>query len=141
MGKSRMAKAFAATMVVALVCGCAIMGKGPSDEELIMQALTGYNAAMVAQDLDKMMAAYSEDFEGENGESKDDVRDFFSGVIDQGYLEDLEVDMKDCEIKIEGGKAAVGPVGYSGSFGSVSFEYTMKKDSDGVWRFVETSMY
>ena len=141
MGRSRMATALVATMVVALVCGCATMGKGLSDEELIEQTLTAYNAAMVAQDIDKMMAAYSEDFEGENGEGKEDIGELLGGAIDQGYLEDLEVNVEDCEIKIEGGKAAVGPVEYSAAMGSISFEYTMKKDPDGVWRIVETVMY
>ena len=83
MGRSRIAAALATTMVAALVCGCAIFGRGLSDEELIQQTLAGYNAAMVAQDIDKMMAAYSEDFEGENGESKDDVREFITGAKDR----------------------------------------------------------
>ena len=141
MGRSRLATVLAATMVVALVCGCATMGKGLSDEELIEQTLTAYNAAMVAEDIDKMMAAYSEDFEGENGEGKEDISELLGGAVDQGYLEDLEVDVEDCEIKIEGGKAAVGPVVYSSAMGSITIEYTMKKDADGVWRIIETFMY
>jgi len=141
MGRSRLATVLAATLVVALVCGCATFGKGPSDEELIEQTLTAYNAAMVAQDIDKMMAAYSDDFEGENGESKEDIGELLGGAVDQGYLEDLEVNADECEIKIEGDKAAVGPVEYSSAMGSISIEYTMKKDADGCWRILETFMY
>ena len=141
MGRSRLATALAATMVVALACGCATFGKGPSDEELIEQTLAGYNAALVAQDIDKMMAAYSDDFEGENGESKDDIREFLSGAKDQGYLEDIEANMDPCEIKIEGGKATVGPVEYSSALGSLTFEFTMKKDPDGMWRIAEMFAY
>jgi len=140
MGRSRVALVLAATMVVALVCGCATMGKGPSDEELIMETLNGYTAGLVSQDIDKLMAAYSEDFEGENGATKEDLRELLSGAIDQGYLEDVEADLEECEIKIEGGKAAVGPVGYSAAMGSITVEYTMKKDPDGVWRIVESFM-
>ena|GEM_PF-413550 len=141
MGRSRMTRVLAATLVVALVCGCATFGKGPSDEELIMQTLNGYTAGLVDQDIDKLMAAYSDDFEGEGGATKEDLREFLGGAIDQGYLEDVEADLEDCKIEIEGGKAKVGPVGYSAAMGSITAEYTMKKDPDGVWRIVESFMY
>ena len=141
MGRSRMATALVAAMVVALVCGCATMGKGPSDEELIKQTLDGYAAGLVSQDVDKMMAAYSDDFEGESGAGKEDMRQFLSGAVDQGYLDDVEANVEECEIKIEGDKATVGPVEYSSAMGSMTFEYTMKKEADGCWRIVESSMY
>ena len=141
MGKSRLATVLAATLVVALVCGCATFGKGPSDEELIMQTLDGYTAGLVAQDIDKLMAAYSDDFETEDGLGKEDLGEFLAGAIDQGYLEDVEADADDCEIKIEGDKATAGPVVYSSAMGSITVEYTMKKDADGAWRIVESFMY
>jgi hypothetical protein len=141
MGKERMATVLAAAMVVALVCGCATIGKGPSDEELITQTLDGYASGLVEQDIDKMMAAYSDDFETEDGLGKEDLREFMSGAIDQGYLDDVEADAEDCEIKIEDGKATAGPVVYSSAMGSITVEYTMKKEADGVWRIVESFMY
>jgi len=141
MYKSRIAAALVATIVVALVCGCAILGKGPTDEELITRAISDYNAALVAKDLDKMMTVYSDDFEADNGGDKDDVRALLSGAIEQGYLDDLEVNDAECEIKIEGGTATVGPVEYSSAFGSMSFESTMKKEADGMWRIVATRAY
>ena len=141
MVRSRLATVLAATLVVALVCGCATMGKGPSDEELITQTLDGYAAGLVAQDIDKLMAAYSDDFETEEGLGKEDLREFLAGAIDQGYLEDVEVDADDCEIKIDGAKATAGPVVYSSAMGSITVEYTMKKEADGVWRIVESFMY
>ena len=136
MHQSRIATALMATIFVALVCGCAILGKGPTDEELITRTVSDYNAALAAKDLDRMMEAYSEGFEGENAAGKDDIRQLLGGAIDGGYLDDLEVNDADCEIKIQGDTAAVGPVEYSSALGSMSFEFTMKKEADGVWRIV-----
>jgi ketosteroid isomerase-like protein len=128
-------------MVVALVCGCAMFGKGASDEELITRTIEGYSAALAAKDIDGVMAAYSEDFQGEGGGDKDAMRQLFEGAIDAGYLDDLEVDDADCQIKIDGETATVGPVEYSSAMGSMSFEFTMKKEADGMWRIIDISGY
>jgi len=141
MCKSRIATVLVAAMLVALVCGCTILRRGPTDEELITRTVSDYHAALAAKDLDKMMAAYSEDFEGENGAGKDEIRQLLGGAIDGGYLDDLEVNDADCEIKIEGDTATVGPVEYSSALGSMSFEFTMKREADGVWRIVESYAY
>jgi len=128
-------------LVLMLVAACATSRPKLTDKELIDALTQEYLAALQAQDIDKMMAAYSDDFEGENGESKDDIREFLSGAKDQGYLEDIEANMDPCEIKIEGGKATVGPVEYSSALGSLTFEFTMKKDPDGMWRIAEMFAY
>jgi len=141
MGKSRIARVLVAAMVVALVCGCAIFGRGPTDEELITKTIEEYSAALAAKDIDRALAAYSEDFQGESGGGKDDIRQLFAGAIDAGYLDDLEMDDTDCEIEIDGKTATVGPVEYSSAMGSMSFEFTMKKEADGMWRIIDVYGY
>jgi ketosteroid isomerase-like protein len=141
MGRSTIAKALVATVLAVLVCGCATFGKGPTDEELIAGRIEGMKAAFLAKDVDKIMDGYSEDYEGEMAGSKEEMREFIAGAIDQGMLDDVEIDTSEAETKIDGNTATVGPVELSTDAGSLAFEYEMKKEADGVWRVVSTYQY
>lgn len=124
-------------------CGCASLGKGPSDEDLIAGILADWKAAVEAQDIDKMMAVYSEDFEGEGGAGKPEAREFLESAKEQGYLDDAEVILEDAETVIEADTdtATVAPIGLEGAFGSVDLELYLTKEADGVWRVTESGQY
>ena len=124
-----------------IICGCASLGKGPSDEDLIAGTLADWKAAVEAQDIDKMMAVYSEDFEGEGGAGKPEAREFIEGAKEQGYLDDAEVYLEDAETVIEADTATVAPIGLEGAFGSVDLELYLTKEADGVWRVTESGQY
>jgi ketosteroid isomerase-like protein len=141
MGNSRIATVLAAAMVVALVCGCAIVGKGPTDEELVAGTVADYNAALLAQDVEKILATISDDFEGQDGATKDQLGEFFEMAVDQGFLDDVEVNDEDCEIVIEGDTATAGPIEYNSAMGSLMMELTLKKDADGGWRIVDMAQF
>jgi len=121
-----------------LISGCQM---GATDEEQLTAALGQWKVATEAQDLDKMMEPYSDDYEGESGEGKEGVRQFLSGMIDEGVLEDVDMDISEAEINIEGDKATVGPIYYSGSWGEVGMIRILKKEADGVWRVVGAEQY
>lgn len=65
-----------------LVAGCLTTGKGPSDEESVAAMLAEWQAAFEAQDLDRMMVVYSEDYLGSRGEGKEQLREFVAGAMD-----------------------------------------------------------
>ena len=138
MGKSQIAVLLVAGVLVA-AAGCE-MG-GLSDEAQLTAALGQWKAATEAQDIDKMMEPYSDDYEGENGEGKEGVRQFLSGMIDEGGLEDVDMDISEAEINIEGDKATVGPIIYAGDWGEVEMNRILKKEDDGVWRVVGAEQY
>ena len=138
MGKSQIAVLLATGMFV-LAAGCE-MG-GLSDEAQLAAALGQWKVATEAQDIDKMMEPYSDDYEGESGEGKEGVRQFLSGMKDEGALEDIEVDISEAEIEIEGDEATVGPIIYAGNWGEVEITRILKKESDGVWRVVGSEQY
>ncbi len=123
------------------VAGCATTGKGPSDEELITTMLAQWKAAFEAQDIDGMLAPYSEDYEGSRAESKEQVREFLTGAIDQGYLDDAELSLEDAETAIEGDTATVAPVTLSASPGSIDLQFNLKKEAGNVWRIVSSDQY
>jgi ketosteroid isomerase-like protein len=126
----------AVVMLVVLACGCAGSGKGPTDEELITGMLTGWKAALETKDLEKMMAPYSEDFAGEGGAGKPELRQFIQRAIDEGYLDDAKVDLEKAQTTREGETATVGPVALSGSYGTLELDLKLKKEADGAWRIV-----
>jgi len=138
MKKSVIMKLGVVVLAAALISGCQM---GATDEEQLTAALGQWKAAVEAQDLDKMMEPYSDDYEGESGEGKEGVRQFLSGLIDEGALEDIDMDISEAEINIEGDKATVGPIVYSGDWGEVEMMRILKKEADGVWRVVGTEQY
>lgn len=125
-----------AILLGVVACGCAGMGKGPSDAELISSVLAGWKVALEAKDLEKLMVAYSEDFSGEGGAGKAQMRDFIKRAIDSGYLDGAKVDLEKAVTKIEGDAATVDPAGLSGDMGSVDLTLRLKKEADGAWRII-----
>ena len=118
-----------------LVCGCQILGVGPSDEELVSATMADWKAALIAHDLDKLMETYSEDYVSTQGGGKDSVREFLAGVIEQGYLDNVKVNLEDAQIMIEGDKANIGPVELTSDAGTYVLEYTLQKE-EGIWLIV-----
>ncbi len=115
-----------------LVCGCQILGVGPSDEELVSATMADWKAALIAHDLDKLMETYSEDYVSTQGGGKDSVHEFLAGVIEQGYLDNVKVNLEDAQIMIEGDKANIGPVELTSDAGTYVLEYTLHKE-EGIW--------
>ncbi|MEA3364303.1 MAG: DUF4440 domain-containing protein [Candidatus Hydrogenedentes bacterium] len=140
MFRKTMTKALIALVLVGILGGCATFQKGPSDEEMIAAMMDAHWAAIKANDLDKTMQAYSEDFSGQNAETKSQVRDFFADAIDQGYMDELEIDNEQMQIVVDGDTATAGPVTYSVSQGSATADYTLKKEN-GAWKIVGAYMF
>lgn len=130
----------ALTMAV-MVTGCAGGGGGgASDEEVIKGIVTDMLAALEAQDVDKMVSYYSDDFESDQGGDKAATREFLAGAKEQGFLEGIEVDQSSSEITVEGEKASVGPIDLEGAFGALTLEFDLEKRG-GSWIVVYMAQY
>jgi ketosteroid isomerase-like protein len=127
-----------AALAVVMLCGCQILGLGPSDEELVSATMADWKTALIAHDLDKLMESYSENYVNIEGGDKDSVREFVAGVIEQGYLDNVEVNLEDAQITIEGDKATVAPVELTSDTGTYVLEYTTLQKEDGVWLIVSS---
>ena len=119
-----------------IASGCAGLGSGPTDQELVAALMTNWKTALEAQDLDAIMDLHSEDFVGRDGAGKEQVREFLEGAIDQGYLEDVEVVLEEAETIIEGDTATVAPVLLSAPLGEMELDLELAKESDGTWRVI-----
>ena len=139
MEAKRMTTLLAVLMGVAAVCGCATMApSGPTPEEEVGAALDAYHNAEKAEDVDGMVAAFSEDFTNSMGATKSMLRAFFEGAVSMGLLPELVIDMENCEVNVEGNTATAGPVTYKTSSSTETYSYKLKKEEDGVWRIINS---
>ena len=138
MGKSVVMNPGVVALAVVVLCGCQILGLGPSDEDLINATMAKWKAALVAHDMDKFMQTYSENYRNIEGGDKNSVREFVAGVIEQGYLDNLEVNLEDAQITIEGDMATVAPVELTSDAGTYVLEYNKLQKENGDWLIVDS---
>ena len=130
-------------LAVVVVAGCASNGgssKGPSDADVISGIVADMLAALGAQDIEKMVEKYSDDFESDQGGDRAATVEFLNAAKEGGLLDGLEVDQSSMETTIEGEKASVGPVELEGSFGAMTLEFDLEK-RDGSWVVVYMAQY
>jgi len=125
----------AALVAAAVLGGCATSGKGMTDEELVAKLTEESIAAILAQDLDKLLTYYSDDFSHYEFGDKAGLKEFLEGAKDMGYLDDIEVSMEQATTTIEGDTATIYPVIIEGTFGSTEIEFTSKKEGD-TWKVI-----
>jgi len=134
-------KALLAIAVAAMVFGCATMSAGPTPAEEVMEALADFQAALKAQDVEKAIDVYSDDFAGPQGVDKYMVRSMFEGVAAQGMLQSVSVvGLDQCEILADGDSAKVEPLIVESPTGRLSYRCEMKKEADGAWRIVNADV-
>jgi ketosteroid isomerase-like protein len=115
--------------------GCATLGGGASDEELVLGALTAWRDALMNDDVEAALAIYSEDFEGMQGGGKDQTADMLHGASDSGDLADIEFIIEEATIIVDGDTAEAEPVVISADFGEFEMVFILAKE-EGTWRFV-----
>jgi hypothetical protein len=120
-------------LAVVLVAGCATTPKGPTDEELIMGQVAKFKEAMLAKNLDNLLAVVSENFNHPEVGGKAEAREILQQGIDSGYTEGGQVDISKAVIKLDDKKetATVYPIQASSNAGSVTVGLTLKKEKVG----------
>jgi len=101
-------------IVAVAVCGCALMPVQVSPEEAIGNSLAVMKDGFETEDPDKVLTAYSEDYEGAYGEGKEEAGETLHSLNDQGYWDGMTVNVEDAEITVDGDTATVAPVDFSG---------------------------
>ena len=121
-------------LAVFAFAGCESVGGGGgmSDEEMIRSLVDDAMAALKAQDIDTMVANYADSFESDQGGGTAEMREFLEGAKEQGFLDDIEIDMSNLVITIDGNKASAKPMELEGAFGSLTIEFDLEK-IDGRW--------
>jgi len=138
---AKLAKVGVCAVAVVVMGACAGGGGGGvSDEEAIRLIVEDAMAALQAKDIDAMTVAYAEDFESDQGGGAAEMREFLQGAADQGFLDDVEVDLTSMVIAVDGDKATAKPIDLEGNFGALTVEFDLAK-RDGQWWVVYQSQY
>ncbi|MHC4130833.1 MAG: nuclear transport factor 2 family protein [Planctomycetota bacterium] len=122
-------------LLCTLICGCQT---GPTDEELINTTMNTWKQAAIAQDVDAFMAVYSEDFAGSNGEDKEQVREVMEDAFDQGYLDNVDINLDIAQLTITDDIAEFSPVDIVADMGEITVDFTLKKEDKNTWRIIES---
>ena len=94
----------------------------------------------MANDVERILAVFSEDFSNAQGANKAVLRGFFEAAISQGVFGSLEMSMEDCEIVVDRDSATASPVIFTTYLGSASYSYKMKREANGVWRITNSEL-
>jgi hypothetical protein len=138
---AKLAKVGICAMAVVVLGACSSTGGGGmSDEEAIRALVDDAMAALKAKDIDAMTAAYADDFESDQGGGKAEMQAFLQGAAEQGFLDDIQVDLSSLVITVTGDKATAKPVDLEGNFGALTIEFDLAK-RDGKWWVVYQSQY
>ncbi|MFP6597815.1 MAG: hypothetical protein VCC01_10200 [Candidatus Hydrogenedentota bacterium] len=130
-------------LAMVVISGCASNGGGggASDKDLVDAIIADQIAALKEQDIDRLAAQYSEDFESDQGGDLAGTKEFINSAIEGGLLDGLEIDLSSMETTFpESGKASVGPVDLEASFGTMTLEFDLEK-RDGTWLIVYMAQY
>lgn len=141
MGKVLVSTGAAAFVLVTVLGGCASLKKGPSDQELITQVVKNYQTDLQKGDVDAVMTQFSSDYSDGEGRDKAGLKDFLNQAKDQGYLDDIEVNIDDMKITINDDTATAGPVGLYGNFGGIDVTLGLKEESEGNWLITSMDEY
>jgi hypothetical protein len=123
-----------ALLICLFFCGCQ---RGPTDEELINTTMNSWKQAVIAQDINAILANYSGKF-SDSEAVKEKVRIFMEGAIDKGLLENIDIKLETALLIINDNIAEFSPVELIGDNGEMELEFTLKKEDKKTWRIIES---
>jgi hypothetical protein len=128
-------KLAAVLLLLTFICGCKM---GPSDKELICTTMNNWKSAILAKDIDSIMTNYSDDFSSPESGSKEQVQSFMQRAIEDGWLDDIDINTDIAQVKITDHTAEFAPVEVLGDFEPMELGFTLKKEDKKTWRIINS---
>ncbi len=118
-----------------------VQSAGPqeSPEEGAMKTVKAYVKAAEDADVEGLMAQISDNFNHYEVGDKAALRGFVDQVKTEGMLEDITGNTEEAKTEVEGDIVTVYPVELEGIFGTVTYEFKLKKEGD-TWKIVGFDM-
>ncbi len=110
-----------------------------SPEEGAMKTVNAYVKAAEDADVEGLMAQISDNFSHYEVGDKAALRGFVDQVKTEGMLEDIAGNTAEAKTEVEGDVVTVYPVELEGIFGTVTYEFKLKKEGE-VWKIVGFDM-
>ncbi|HIG40282.1 MAG TPA: hypothetical protein EYQ14_07025 [Gammaproteobacteria bacterium] len=121
-----------------LLAGCASSGPTTPEANAAADALKQFHRAEITGDVDGMVAAFSDNWTNPEGATKAVLRGYFEGAVAQGAFLNLSVNEDDAGYSFDGSIVTATPIVYNSPAGPSHFTYKLKKETDGVWRIVNS---
>ena len=146
MRAARIAAALLIPLIMSLMFGCkkedvpaskeANMANQQDAIEKVRAVLSDMQTGWESRDVDRIIAAYSDEYWNSDGTDKSGLHAFFIGLNAQGALKNTVVGLEKCEITLDGDTVDAGPISYDSPTGRSLYQYRFKSEADGVWRIV-----
>lgn len=125
----------AGMFAVLVVAGCTT-GSGANEKDQIAAVVNSWKSGFEAGNIDAIMAPVSEEFTHYEWTNKAALQGFIKGALDQGELDNAEVDLQYAEYtKNDDGTWTVYPIEMMAVFGSATLEATFKQEGE-TWKIV-----
>jgi len=136
MKKNVVVKVSLLVLTIALIAGgCATSGGGGDPKVAVQNTLDSWKAAIIANDVDKIMATISANFEhdGYDYQAKDKaaLADFIDEADQMGYFDDVEIFFDNATITIEEDVANVIGIEYVIDQGTATIDLAITKEKGG----------
>lgn len=95
--------------------------------------MNSWKQAVIAQDIDAIMANYSEKFSSQEAEDKEGMREFFEEAIKEGMLENIDINLETARLTITDDTAEFS---IFGDEGEIEMDFTLKKEDKKTWRII-----
>ena len=105
----------------------------------MLATVRDFSAATAAGDVERQLAFYSEDWQGDSGRTKADLRASYREQDQQASGVDKRLVLDDAKVVVEGDTAIIDPITTRSSVGGGFFLFKMKRAPDGEWRCVSTA--
>jgi len=125
----------AVALVAVVGAGCAAL-RGPSDEDMVMDAVTQWRAGFNDRDAEAVVETLSEDYYDGRGLTRESFGEIVPQLDSYGVG---GVDISELTVAVEGETASAAPASLDMDGSEVDFEISLQKEDDGVWRIVNIS--
>jgi len=131
---SRNLPALTLTLLAALLGACATTPKASPDRAELVQILARWKTAFASKNMDAIMAFYSESFKTGDRDKAAQAK-AIKAELDDGLVDNAVITVENATITIDGAKADVSPITFSGRTGSATMRLTFAKEN-GRWLVV-----
>ena len=102
------------------------------------RAMSAHFDARRSGDIETVISSYSDDWTDSKGFTKDSLRDGHLAFTIGATTENVQINLDEARITHDGDFKNYSPVTIHTSKGTISYAYTLKKESDDVWRIIYT---
>ena len=102
------------------------------------RAMSAHFDARRSGDIETVISSYSDDWTDSKGFTKDSLRDGHLAFTIGATTENVQINLDEVRITHDGDFKNYSPVTIHTSKGTISYAYTLKKESDDVWRIIYT---